>query len=139
MIAKILVAYDGSDPSEKAFRLALEFARRFEAPVEVLSVVRPPDFTGGAVETTALVDSGRAYFQDQFRRLDEIARAAAVQARFHYSIGHPADQIVARAKEDGVDLIVMGHRGKSLVERWLTGSVTKQVMGYAHCPVLIVR
>ncbi len=54
-------------------------------------------------------------------------------------VGHPAEQVVGEAQKIGADLIVLGHRGKSLIERWLTGSTTKQVMGYAHCPVLVVR
>jgi nucleotide-binding universal stress UspA family protein len=36
-------------------------------------------------------------------------------------------------------LIVMGHRGKSMLQRWLLGSVSKRVLSYAPCSVTIVR
>ena len=59
----------------------------------------------------------------------------------HFSvvIGHPAEQIVIQGEKDGADLIVMGHRGKSLFQRLRLGSVSKQVIHYAHCAVLVVR
>jgi len=139
MLRKILLAYDGSEPSDLAFRYALDLAQRFAAPMEVLAVLRPPDFAGEVPETAALVDSGRRYFDQRFAALRSSAGEAGAELRFCVAVGQPADQILAHARRSGADFIVMGHRGKSLVQRWLTGSTTKQVMGYAHCPVLIVR
>lgn len=139
MIKKILLAFDGSESSAQAFRYALELARKFGAGIEVFGVIRPPEFGGGMVETTALIEHGGAQFEEQVRALREAAQQAGVDARFKSVVGHPAERIVVRAEETGADLIVMGHRGKSVFVRWLTGSTTKQVMGYAHCAVLIVR
>jgi hypothetical protein len=33
----------------------------------------------------------------------------------------------------------MGHRGESLIQKWLLGSVAKRVLSYAHCTIIIVR
>lgn len=52
--------------------------------------------------------------------------------------GHPAEEIVATAKEEGVDLIVMGSRGKRL-HSLLLGSVSREVTNTADISVLIVR
>jgi len=138
MITKILVAYDASDASEKAFRYALAIASRFQAGIEIVGVIRPPDF-GGTVEATAMIEEGKKQFHEHTRALRHQAHEAAVRVHYHLAVGHVADQIVTRAKDQGFDLIVIGHRGKSLIQRWLTGSTAKQVMGYAHCPVLMVR
>jgi nucleotide-binding universal stress UspA family protein len=54
-------------------------------------------------------------------------------------VGHPAEQIIATAEEWGADLIVTGHRGHGLFERWLLGSVSRVVIAYARCAVLVVR
>ena len=45
--------------------------------------------------------------------------------------GHVVDQIICAAVEERADMIVMGHRGKSLAARWLLGSVSKRVISYA--------
>ena len=47
--------------------------------------------------------------------------------------------IINYAESEGVDLIVMGTRGRSGFKRILLGSVASGVLSYAHCPVLTVR
>jgi nucleotide-binding universal stress UspA family protein len=59
--------------------------------------------------------------------------------QFEVVVGHPAKQIVRFAEANGIDHIVVGHRGHTLFERWLIGSVARQVIAYAHCAVTVVR
>ena len=47
--------------------------------------------------------------------------------------------IVNYAENTGVDLIVVGTRGRSGFKRLLLGSVASDVVTYAHCPVLVVK
>jgi nucleotide-binding universal stress UspA family protein len=46
---------------------------------------------------------------------------------------------VRHAEDWQADLIVVGHRGRTLFERWLIGSVAKYVINHAPCAVLIAR
>ena len=55
------------------------------------------------------------------------------------AVGHPAEQIVHYAEQNGVDHIVLGDRGNTFFRRWLIGSVSKQVIHYAHCTTTVVR
>lgn len=50
-----------------------------------------------------------------------------------------ADVIIELAKEKDIDLIAMGSHGRTGLKRLLMGSVTKVVIAYAPCPVLIVK
>ena len=50
-----------------------------------------------------------------------------------------AEQIIAAAEEWEADLIVTGHRGKGLFERWLLGSVSRVIIAYARCAVMVIR
>ncbi|SPF34560.1 Universal stress protein [Syntrophobacter sp. SbD1] len=135
---KLLVAYDGSKQSEKAFRQALELASKFSAKLVALSVVRPPE-PAVAVELEAVLESATEHYQGLFKCLKELAESRGVDVRFEVRVGHPADQIVHMANEEKVDAIVMGHRGESFIQRWLLGSVAKRVLSYAHCTVVVVR
>jgi nucleotide-binding universal stress UspA family protein len=138
MIQRILFAYDGSESSTKACDLALDLARRYGARLTVLSVARPPEF-GDDVETEAVIENSRAYHEtllDQVRRRPD---AAGIDVTFEVRVGHPTEQIIAAAERANADLIVLGHRGKTLFQRFRLGSVSKQVVQYADCPVLVVR
>ena len=138
MIRKIVVAYDGSNQADKAFDLAVELASKFAAQLVVLAVARPPE-PPEAVEMTAVLENATEYYKQHFETLKEKATMGGVLARFEVLVGHPAEQIIHFANEDGADMIVMGHRGKTFVQRWLLGSVSKRVLSYAHCTVAIVR
>lgn len=134
----ILIAYDGSQPAERAFEFGLALAAKFGGALHVLAVARPPELPDD-VETEAIIDTARDEYQRQFGPLQARAAGSGVEASFVVTVGHPADQIVRYAETHGVDHIVLGHRGKSFFARWLLGSVSKQVMHYAHCTTTVVR
>lgn len=138
MISKLLVAYDGSKQSEKAYQLALDMASKYSAKMIVLSVARPPE-PPVAVELEAVLETATEYYEGHFKCMKEQAEALKIEASYRVRVGHPAEQIVHLANEEGVDTIVMGHRGESFMQRWLLGSVAKRVLSYAHCTVVVVR
>jgi nucleotide-binding universal stress UspA family protein len=138
MISKLLVAYDGSKQSEKAYTLALDIVSKYSAKMIVVSVARPPE-PPVAVELEAVLESATAYYEGHFKSMKEQAEALGIEATFLVRVGHPAEQIVHLANEENVDAIVMGHRGESFIQRWLLGSVAKRVLSYAHCTVVVVR
>jgi nucleotide-binding universal stress UspA family protein len=138
MIKKIVIAYDGSDPSKKALDYAISFAEKYSAQLTVLSVVRIPEVPDD-VETEAIIDEATDSCRREFEQMKSAFAEKNIAALFEVRVGHPADQIVSFADETKADLIVMGHRGRTEVSRWLLGSISKRVMSYAHCSVFLVR
>lgn len=138
MINNIMVAFDGSCQAQKAFDFGLEMALKYAAGLSVLSVARPPEPPVN-VEVQAALEHATEYFEAQFVKMKTQAAATGVECTFEVRVGHPAEQIVHLADERQVDAIVMGHRGESLLQKWLLGSVAKRVLSYAHCTVIVVR
>jgi nucleotide-binding universal stress UspA family protein len=138
MFKKVLLAYDGSAPAKKAFEQSVEMARCFNAELGIVSVVRPPEFAED-VETEAIIENARSHFNSELGKLRSRANSSGIQPSLHIRIGHPAEQIIAAAEEWNADLIVTGHRGKGLFERWLLGSVSRLVIAYARCAVIVIR
>ena len=138
MITKILAAYDGSEPAGHAYRFALDLAMRYGAELLVLAVASPPE-PPEDIETEAVLENAEAHYKELFDALKAEAANQGLNPRFEVVAGHPSNQIVYRAEQDGIDLIVVGHRGKGFFERLLVGSVSKQVVTHAYCPVLVVR
>lgn len=141
MLKKFLVAFDGSEESVKAFNFALSLINEFaskEREILLLSVAQPPEH-GEIVETKAVIDSATEYYKKEFEKILPTAKAHSVEVKTDIAVGHPADQIVKYATENGFDMIIMGQRGMSKIERWLLGSVSRRVATYATCPVVIVK
>lgn len=138
MITKILVAYDASPQAEKAFDFALEAAGKYQAGLVVCAVATLPE-PPVDVEVSAILDHAAEFYKTRFAGLAERAAVVGLVPRFEVKVGHPAEQIILLAKEEGVQLIVMGHRGNTLIQKWMVGSVCKRVINYAHCTVSVVR
>jgi nucleotide-binding universal stress UspA family protein len=138
MYRKILIAYDGSEASRKAFETALTLAVQHGAELFVLSVARPPE-VADEVETEAVIENSRQHHRRMLAQLKPALAAKNIKAHFEVAVGHPAEQIIYDADRHGVDLIVVGHRGRSKFARLLLGSVSKHVVQYADRPVLVVR
>jgi nucleotide-binding universal stress UspA family protein len=138
MIRKILVAYDGSDYSIKAFDFAADMAKRYQAELFVLSVAQVPEFAE-EVETEAVIEQSRNHHQKLLHDLKEKSAKAGIPAHFDIAVGHVAQQILHHAAQHKADLIVLGHRGKGVLDRWRLGSVSHRVVSYAECAVTIVR
>jgi nucleotide-binding universal stress UspA family protein len=138
MLKTILVAFDGSEQSRKAFDLGLEMAAKFNARLLVVGIIRLPE-PAISIEIEAMLDRGRTHFAGEFAQLTARAREHSVDLLTHVAVGHPAEQILRAAEDNQADLIVMGRRGMTRATRWVLGSVSERVMRYAHCPVTVVK
>ena len=134
---KVLVAYDGSEPAGHALTRAAQIAQRGDAEVTVISVV-PLQASGP--RSAGPVISGDV--EEHGRELDEALaklKEAGVEAAKIEAVGHPAESIVDEAERGKFDLIIVGHRGRHGVQRFLMGSTATRVVTHAHCDVLVVR
>ena len=137
---KILVAFDGSPMAYEAFGYALKLAAICNTKLEitVLSVAQPPEPID-SVEVDAVIDAATEHYKQLLDNLKEKAKQNNIEIRTEIAIGHPAEQIVRYAKDNGCDQIIMGQKGKSKIESWLLGSVSKRVSTYSPCTVTIVK
>lgn len=84
---------------------------------------------------TALTQEAKAMMDSTVKRLE----THGVQAEAVLSKGAPAEVILAYAKENQIDLIVMSTHGRTGLARLVFGSVAESVLHHANCPVLLVR
>lgn len=136
MIRKLLIAYNGSDAAKGAFNFARNLAGEHGAELHVLAVAEVPK-VGADVETTAALEHERQHCDLILQPLR--ARVAGLRVHFEVSFGHPVMQIVRYAESHQIDHIVVGHRSRPLVKRWLAGSTAERVMARAHCSVSAIR
>lgn len=135
---KILIGYDASPQAEKAFAFGLDLAAKYHAQMLVVSVASPPE-PPEMVETQAVLENATEYYETHFATLRESAATVGITLECLVLVGHPAEQIVRLATDRQVDLVVMGHRGRSVIQQWLLGSVARRVLNHAPCTITIVR
>jgi len=153
MYKKILVAIDGSEPSNHALEQAIKIATKFKAKLTMLAVIQRvmipifPDEGFGGVPLSAAKDM--AQYQDKMRLvyqnvLDE-AQAKIKEDHPELEVeailkeGRPSATITDYAENDGVDLIVMGSRGIGGYTGWILGSTSRKVVDSCTRPILIVK
>ena len=142
---RILLAIDGSDASMTAIAAVARLPLPAGSTIELLSVLSTADPSGGAWPSVTLIqppyarDRSIAAIRDELDRLAERLAGPDRTIRVMVVEGRPASEIVVAATRLHADLIVMGARGISAIERLLIGSVSAEVVDHAHCPVLVVR
>lgn len=134
---KILLATDGSKYSKAAAERAIDFAGEYGGELRAVSVVDvPAEFYGEAPDAVEdLINKAKGYVEDVKRQ----AEAAGIKAETFVREREAYKAILDLAKELNVNTIVMGSHGRTGLKRLLMGSVTEKVIGYASCPVLVVK
>jgi nucleotide-binding universal stress UspA family protein len=129
----VVVGFDFTASARAALSRAIGIAAR--APWHVLHFVH-------VLERGSYGDAGRA--QDAVTgAVKERAAEAKVAGKLHFNvhchIGKPADEILRVAKDVGAELIIVGSKGLTGVERAVLGSVSEKVVREAGCTVEVAR
>ncbi len=140
MFRKILLAYDGSEGANTALNAGINLAKIHQAELWALAVQEKlPRFSGTIDE----VQEEKQFADEQYGKLLEAAKVKAKEAGIELKTlmrpGHPAQTIVAVAKEGKFDLVLVGHTGLSGVWAAFLGTTAEKVSRHAPCSVLIVR
>jgi nucleotide-binding universal stress UspA family protein len=139
---RILVGYDGSTNSERALARAMALAKEQGSALKILVVVNtvlpvfsPISQTLPESTFEEIIQDGR----DALMKAVNLARLKLEDVSGDLKDGHAANEIIKYASENGIDLIVLGRRGVSAVERFLLGGVSSSVVSHSKCDVLVVK
>ena len=142
-IERILCPTDFSDFSERAYDYASSLARHYHAELHLLHVVRPviigyPEY--------AIPDSVNEFYgelrehaEEQLREFAKVRGEPGLQTIVTVEEGVVTESIIDFARENSIDMVVMGTHGRRGFQRLTLGSVTERVLRRAGCPVLVVR
>ncbi len=147
MYQRILVATDGSTLSKKAVTSAISLAQLSGAELVALKVVpRYPQsyFEGGLALPLSDINKIEKQWASQGQAVvDAVAKAAKTKGLTAKAVVVKSDlvseAIIATAKKNKCDLIVMASHGRKGIKRLLLGSETQQVLTHSHTPVLVLR
>jgi nucleotide-binding universal stress UspA family protein len=132
MLKHVLIPLDGSKLAEKA--------------IDIVKSVMPP---GGKMTLltavsnsdqlpTVNVDSGEIPVDQYLEHIALRVRLEGFEVETEIRAGDAAEVIAQAAVPLGVDIIAMCSRGRSGLEKLITGSVTNKVLTLTPCPVLVI-
>ena len=142
-LKRILVPTDFSDASEAALNYGRALAEAFGASLHVLHVMEDPFLYASASESYVVPLELHEQIEKSARERLNSVLSATDREKLHAEVvlkrGSPFVEIVRYAREQDVDLIVIGTHGRGPIAHMLMGSVAEKVVRKAPCPVLTVR
>ena len=144
--SKILVAIDGSQASMDAADYAIEMTKNDGIELIALTIIRIPLSSYGLVTPQGELSHPKEREEileakQWLQKLIQIAKQNDVQLKTEIIDSQMSIEaaIVEYAESHGVDLIIIGTRGRSGLKKMLLGSVASGVVTYATCPVMVVK
>ena len=141
-VKKILCAIDLSEHSAQVAEYAALFASKLNAELFVVYVAPTlSQYTGFKVPqsdihafVSEIVNGAQASMQDFCA-----THFAGINVKTEVLVGYASDEILAKAKRDAVDMIIMGTHGRKGIDRILFGSVAEKIVKNSEVPVLTIH
>lgn len=144
MLDKILVPIDGSEAAWHALQYACNLGKKFDSTIMVVHVVQP-HYTLPSIALHGEIPFLSVNIEEVEAtgyKLIELAKSEMEnypKVETTLEFGHPAERILALAKDEQYDLIVIGSRGLSGISEFFLGSISSTVSQYSTIPVMIVK
>ena len=148
MIQKILVPIDGSEHSKKAIEFAAGVSQQYGSELYLIHVVAhkyiPPEILeyieSEKIEGALGKVSASLISEGIMKTAQNQAKATGLKiAKTMVSRGDPAEEIIKFAKNNDIDMIVIGSRGLGQIKGILLGSVSSKVCHLAECTCVTVK
>ena len=138
-IRHILVPFDASEYSSRAFIYALDLAKKYGAELSIISIMYNSPPTHIQHQTT-IDDDKEKKMEKSFRQLRDVAKKFGISIKTEMIMElEIVDNILSYVSVHKVNLIVMGTRGRGGPSRLMFGSVAMATSQKAPCPVMLVK
>lgn len=143
---KILVPTDFSEYSDKALKQALDIAKQYKAKVFLLHVIHEElhqcvvDYCLTQEQLDQIKSQMTAGAQANLdQQLAKFPQSKEVEVTADVKLGVPYEAILKEEQERGIDLIVIASLGRTGIAKYIIGSVARNVLKGAKCPVLLTK
>ena len=146
LFTKLLVPIDGSEPSFHAAIVSINIANKFNSKIIVLYVVVSPskyeyaNLTGFVTpkQIDRIIENAKEEAKHWFKRIENMVNKENPNIKLTTTVIVTGEsiygEIIKHVEKEGIDLIVIGTRGRSGIKKLLLGSTASGVVTYASCP-----
>ena len=143
-VSKVLVGIDGSNHSLRAAEYAMEISIKYMAKLIAVTVAYLPAKSRVSQQEAIEVGAGLSEMEKAktwFESFTQRAKQNKIELRTELvNSQRPVDYVILEyAEKEGIDLIVIGTRGRTGLSKIVLGSVASGIVSYSHSPVLVVK
>lgn len=138
MFKKILVALDGTELSEQVVQALAQIHIQSDTKIVIAHVLINQGTNPDVAVDRPQADTEAIPYQ-QLERLQAYQSSLPCKSELEIVTGEPAEEIIRLSNIHHTDLIVIGSRGLTGLNRILKGSVSSQVVEDAACSVMVVK
>ncbi len=143
-IKRILVPIDGSEYSMRAAKYAIELSKLQKAQIICIHVITSLPygyaFSGPCIDQ--YMEDINNQYKSWFKKVIQMAENDGIKnikTEVFTDVRSTTDAIINYASGNSIDLIIIGTRGRTGLQRVIIGSVASGIVQHAHCPVVLVR
>lgn len=128
MLKSILLAFDGSEPSFRAYELSIEIAIRFNAKLLIMRAMPADEFE-------AVCDEEVDHICEEMRDLCRDAVRRGVRCRYRLDVGRCANQVSRAVEDSQIDIVIVGRKRYCDPASWEPDSELSIILSRLSCPV----
>jgi nucleotide-binding universal stress UspA family protein len=140
-IQKIMVAYDFSDYSKEALEFAAELADELKSGLMIINVINQrevdallrAEIVGAGFSADKFIKDMKDDRLESINKIVEEIYAKHLPVEIKIKTGVPFRELIQAVKDGGVDVVVMGRKGRSNLIDILFGTTAEKM--FRHCPV----
>ncbi len=141
--SKKLVPFDGSSYSIKAFKKALEIAKKHKSKIYVLTCLEKENLGAWYIDkriNKQIIRDAKNFAKSFLSKLEETAKNSDVSISIHIDETKSiTKKIIDFSDSKKINLVIIGSHGQTGFNRVILGSVSNKVSQLAKCPVLIIK
>jgi nucleotide-binding universal stress UspA family protein len=143
MFSNILVPFDLSNQSIRAFKTAMDIAKKYNSKITILTCLEGDAWHHKFYDSRAddeLIKKQKKVTLSHIAKLEALTNKADITTKSQIlKSTSVVKDITTYAKSRKIDLIVMGSHGRTGMDKLILGSVAYGVTQKASCPVLIIK
>ena len=143
LFKNILVPFDLSQSSNRAFKAALDIAKKYDSKITILTAVEGDSWHHKFYDSRAdneLITKQKKAASKFINELEQSGKKANIPIKSQIVKSTSVVQtIVTYAKSRKFDLIVIGSHGRTGLDKLILGSVANGVVQKSRCPILVIK
>ncbi|MCC6544958.1 MAG: universal stress protein [Nitrospirae bacterium] len=133
---KIMICYDGSEGSHRAMEQTVDYFKAHKPEIILVTVVDPP--LDSSLENEEVFERWRNSRQNELLDAAKWVTEHGLEADAILAVGDPRKMLIKAIEKKAPDLVVVGKRGRTEMDKMILGSVSAFLVRHSPLPVLVM-